>query len=133
MSGLVNYQLINATRTIVIVTFAATLLFTTSYIARSRWNRDLAGWAVAGDRVALVVILALIGIRTFRTPIFGTTDVSLEIEDGCLLVTAIVSVAATVYLFRIQRKPRDSNRDHVKHHRKLQPCKFCKTRTGLYM
>lgn len=113
MSGLVNVQLIDATKTIVIVTFVATLLFTVSYVMRSRWYRDPAGWAVAGDRVALVVILALFAVQSFVTFSLDTLDTMLVIEDVCLLVTAIVSVAATVYLFRIRRKPHDPSREQA--------------------
>lgn len=115
MSGLVNDQLIDATKAIVIVTFVATLLFTVSYLVRARWYRDPAGWAVAGDRVALVLILALIAVQSFVTFSLDTLDTMLVIEDACLLVTAIVSVVATIYLFRIRRKPNDTSRTQADH------------------
>lgn len=100
-----NSSLVEATKVVLLVAFGATLLFTVSYLVKARWRHDPVGWVVAGDRGALTLILALIGLQTFWTFNLTTQDLFLWVEDVLLSVTALVSLVALVYMLRVRRRP----------------------------
>lgn len=90
--------LVETTKIVVTVTFAATLLFTLTYLLKARWRHDPVGWVVAGDRAALTLILALFGLQTFWTFSLSTDTMFLWVEDVLLSVTSLVSLVGLAFM-----------------------------------
>lgn len=110
-ASLINPSLEDTIKIVLVVAFATTLLFTASYVIRANWRRDPVGWVVVGDRSALTLILALIGVQTFWTLGIGTVETLLWIEVGLMVVIALVSLVAAVFLFRVQREGRRKQKE----------------------
>lgn len=99
--------LVDATKIVLAVAFSVTLLFTLGYLLTAKWRHDPVGWVVAGDRTALTLILALIGLQSFWTFSLSTADLFLWFEDALLSVTALVSLVGLGFMLWLRRsKPR---------------------------
>ena len=86
------------------------VLFVALYVSRGSWWSDPLGWSIAIERLAFILILALLVANDYW-------DFSAAIENDLLLAEAVLLLVAsvgvnggTVIMFRYQqadRKPRD--------------------------
>lgn len=107
ITSFMNGDVVDASETMTIVTFAAMLVFTVSYMVKTRWRDDPMGWFILADRAVLTVVLGVLAVQFWWhiSSIFDLEVLTL-VETGFVFLVALIVVASTVYLFRVQHEVR---------------------------